>query len=245
MQIAALLLFRFCPHFFFLVNAVAQPAFAFVSQAERNRAEHPVDYHRYPDADSAHAELESDYVAQKQSESEHRKQRDAHREFDIVRRLENIRHRERSRPDENGTAVVNDDELERERICIGRDVVHLERQRQGSENYCVPYRRHKIGQLHQLFRVQSYLLFVAQTDALAYDRYHRKPHRLTGYAADSVEVVRDRIRGYLNGSERGYDADDKYAPEVKQAALDAAGYSYREYLFISPKFGLNLSLIEI
>ena len=71
MQIAALLLFRFCPHLFFLVNAVAQPAFAFVSQAERNRAEHPVNYHRYPDADSAHAELESDYVAQKQSESEH------------------------------------------------------------------------------------------------------------------------------------------------------------------------------
>lgn len=119
MQIAALLLFRFCPHFFFLVNAVAQPAFASVAQAERNRAEHPVDYHRYPDADSAHAELESDYVAQKQSESEHRKQRDAHRELDVVRSLQYIRHRERRGPDENGTAVVDDDELERERICIG------------------------------------------------------------------------------------------------------------------------------
>lgn len=140
---------------------------------------------------------------------------------------------------------MNDDELERERICIGRDVVHLERQRQGSEDYCVPYRRHKIGQLHQLFRVQSYLLFAAQTDALTNDRYHRKPHRLTGYAADSVEVICDCVSRYLNRSERGYNADDKYAPEVKQAALDAAGYSYREYLFISPKFGLNLSLIEI
>ena len=130
---------------------------------------------------------------------------------------------------------MDDDELERERICIGRDVVHLERQRQGSEDYCVPYRRHKIGQLHQLLRVQSYLLFAAQTDALTDDRYHRKPHRLTRYAADSVEVICDCVSRYLNRSERGYNADNEYAPEVKQAALDAAGYSYREYLFYKPE----------
>ena len=83
--------------------------------------------------------------------------------------------------------------------------------------------------------MQSYLLFAAETDALAYDRYHRKPHRLTGYAADSVEVICDCVSRYLNRSERGYNADNKYAPEVKQAALDAAGYSYREYLFYKPE----------
>lgn len=136
----------------------------------------------------------------------------AHRELDVVRSLQYIRHRERCGPDKYRTAVVNDDELERERICIGRDVVHLERQRQGSEDYCVPYRRHKIGQLHQLLRVQSYLLFAAKTDALTNDRYHRKPHRLTGYAANSVEVICDCVSRYLNRSERGYNADDKYAP---------------------------------
>ena len=134
---------------------------------------------------------------------------------------------------------MDDDELERERIGIGRDVVHFERQRQGSEDYRVPYRRHKIGQLHQLLRVQSYLLFAAQTDALTDDRYHRESHCLTGYASDSVEVVRDRIRRYLNRSERGYDADDEYAPNMEQAAFDAAGNAYREYLFYQPEVRLE------
>ena len=92
----------------------------------------------------------------------------------------------------------------------------------GSEDYCVPYRRHKIGQLHQLFRVQSLsALRCREADALAYDRYHRKPHRLAGDASDSVEVICDCVSRYLNRSERGYDADYKYAPEGNRLPSDA------------------------
>ena len=206
-------------------RSVFQPFSADQACSEADRAAHPVAHHGDPDADRAHAEMNSEQVAGCKADEHHGRNRAQHRVSNIVRGAENVRQSERRRPEHDRAAVMNGDQDKAERERFRRHAVHLEDERRERDGRDTGQSRNHIGDLHQLFRHESALRLVSRADALSDDRDDGKAHRLPRNDRHGIQIVRQRIRGDLRRAEQRDHAHNEHAAKLKQAVFQSVRHA--------------------